>query len=509
MATTAVDSGIQRTASPVDYSDVQGLVRFGYGKLTESCFLLLNIRDAAVARSWLATAPVTNALQLDQAPPTALQIAFTHEGLQSLQVPDEVLAGFSAEFLTGMTGEESRSRRLGDVGANAPEYWQWGGPGRVPHIVLMLYAQPGKLEGWTLAIQGANWSAAFEVVTCLLTSNLDGIEPFGFADGISQPTLDWERQRTPAKNELAYGNLAALGEFLLGYPNEYSKYTDHPLLAPDVPGSTALPPAEDVANQRDLGRNGTYVVFRQLQQDVRGFWRFLDAQTNSDPQARQSLGEDMVGRKMDGEPLVELSDDPIAGIDPGTTPHNQFTYDSDADGLSCPFGAHVRRANPRNADLPPGSSGLLSKALHTFGFGNKQYRDDIIASTRFHRVLRRGREYGPGLSPEQAIQTNVPDPGEHGIYFICLNANISRQFEFVQNAWIMSTKFDAMTEESDPLLGNRQPVAGCPFTDTFSVPQVGGLRTRITGLPQFVTVKGGAYFFLPSLSALRYLAAVR
>jgi Dyp-type peroxidase family len=494
--------------SPVDYNDVQGLVRFGYNKLTESCFLLLNIRDVAAARAWLATAPVTNAVKTDQAPPTAVQIAFTREGLQALKVPDDVLAGFSAEFLSGMAAEDSRSRRLGDVGASAPEHWQWGGQGSVPHVVLMLYAQDGKLESWKQAIQGANWNASFDVITCLATSNLDGIEPFGFVDGISQPAIDWERQRTPAKDELAYGNLASLGEFLLGYPNEYGKYTDRPLLAPDSPASATLPAAEDVPDLRDLGRNGTYVVLRQLQQDVRGFWRFLDAQTHSDPQTRQGLGEAMVGRRMGGEPLAALTDDPIAGIDPATTPHNQFSYDSDAEGMSCPFGAHIRRANPRNADLPPGSAGWFSKLLHTFGFGNKNYRDDIIASTRFHRILRRGREYGPGLSPEQAAQPDYPDTGEHGIYFICLNANISRQFEFVQNAWIMSTKFNAMTEESDPLLGNRQPVAGCPVTDTFSIPQLSGLRTRITGVPQFITVRGGAYFFLPSLSALCYLASL-
>jgi deferrochelatase/peroxidase EfeB len=150
---------------------------------------------------------------------------------------------------------------------------------------------------------------------------------------------------------------------------------------------------------------------------------------------------------------------------------------------------------------------LLDRILHKLGFGNKNYRDDVVASTRFHRILRRGREYGSAMSPEQAV-ADGPDVGEHGIHFICIVANILRQFEFVQNAWIMSTKFDAMTEESDPLLGNREAVEGCPFTNTLTVPQQGRARTRIKGLPQFVTVRGGAYFFLPSLSALRYFAAV-
>jgi deferrochelatase/peroxidase EfeB len=120
--------------------------------------------------------------------------------------------------------------------------------------------------------------------------------------------------------------------------------------------------------------------------------------------------------------------------------------------------------------------------------------------------LRRGREYGPRLSPEQAVQPDCSDTGEHGIQFVCINANISRQFEFVQGAWIMNTKFNGVTAESDPLLGNRQPIPGCAVTDNFSLPQEGGLPRCINGLPQFVTVRGGAYFFLPGIRALRYLA---
>ena len=304
------------SAPAVDYNDVQGLVRFGHGKLTEACFWLLNIRDASAARSWLAQAPVTTAVELSEAPKTALQVAFTREGLQMLGLPDDVLAGFSAEFVSGMSGEDSRSRRLGDVGASAPQYWQWGGPGKVPHVLVLLYAQPGQLDAWTHAIQGSAWDAAFTVLDCLPTSNLFGVEPFGFTDGISQPTLDWERQRSPHGDQLDYSNLLTLGEFLLGYPNEYGKYTDRPLLAANQPSSAILPPAEDVPDKRDLGRNGTYLVFRQLQQDVRGFWRFLDQQTNSDPPTRQNLAEHMVGRRMNGDPLLPLSDSTHRGNRP-------------------------------------------------------------------------------------------------------------------------------------------------------------------------------------------------
>src|SRR6516165_1694423 len=117
--------GCSMGAADVDFNDIQGLVRFGHGKLTEASFWLLNIRDASAARAWLASAPVTTANELGGPPKTALQVAFTCEGLQTLGLPDKILAGFADEFLSGMT-EESRSRRLGDVGASAPQYWRWG-----------------------------------------------------------------------------------------------------------------------------------------------------------------------------------------------------------------------------------------------------------------------------------------------------------------------------------------------------------------------------------------------
>ena len=95
---------------------------------------------------------------------------------------------------------------------------------------------------------------------------------------------------------------------------------------------------------------------------------------------------------------------------------------------------------------------------------------------------------------------------DRGLRFLCLNANITRQFEFVQNAWLARTKFDGLAEESDPLLGNREPIPGCPATDGFSLPRQGSVRQRLAKLPPFVMVRGGAYFFLPGIRALRYLA---
>lgn len=488
----------------VDFSDVQGLVRFGYGALTEASFLLLRIRDAAAASGWLASAPVTNAVELAKAPPTALHIAVTRPGLEALRVSEQVISGFSDEFISGMWGEENRSRRLGDIGTNAPSGWRWGGPQNVPHLLVMLYAQKGQLHRFAESVKGPTWDAAFELTASLPTSDLQGVEPFGFTDGLSQPSIDWRQSRSTA-DQLSYTNLACLGEFLLGYPNEYGHYTDRPLLPADS-ANAELPEAVDSSGMRDLGRNGTYLVLRQLQQDVRGFWRFVDQQSAGDSQAREQMAWAMVGRTRKGDPLEELCQQSIAGV-AVSTPSNQFSYDSDPTGTRCPFGAHIRRANPRNADFPAATGGLISQVLHNLGFTQLGVREDIMSSTRFHRVLRRGREYGPCLTTEQALQPDYPDPEEHGIQFVCLNANISRQFEFVQGAWIMNPKFNGMSGESDPLLGNRQPISGCPVTDTFLLPEESGLARRVEGLPQFVTVRGGAYFFLPGIRALKFLSS--
>jgi Dyp-type peroxidase family len=490
--------------SEVDYADVQGLVRFGYGHMTGASYALVRMKNVAAAKAWLRTAPVTSAIALKPPPKTAMNIAFTAPGLRALGLTESIIAGFSHEFRGGMA-EESRARQLGDVGNSAPSNWAWGRYAREPHAVVMFFAEPEHFDSFVQSTKGNTWSDAFEEVTSLGTSNLDGDEPFGFADGISQPQIDWEQRRQTPRTELQYTNIAALGEFLLGYRNEYGKITDRPLLEPDAT-SSELFDADDAPAKKDLGRNGTYLVMRQLEQDVRQFWRFLYQQAGGNLAEAGELGAKMVGRTQAGDPLVPIQDESIPGMDSGSVKQNQFTYESDPAGVRCPFGAHVRRANPRNSDFPERRPSALRKLIIMLGFGPKGFYDDLTSSVRFHRILRRGREYGSELSPEQALQAAPPDEPPRGLHFICLSANISRQFEFLQNAWIASTKFAGLTGESDPLLGNRQSLPGWPVTASFTMPGGGGLPRRVSGLPQFVTVRGGAYFFLPSLRALRYFA---
>ncbi len=479
----------------IELDDIQGLLRFGFKHHTEAVFLLLKVRDAAAARQWLGQVPVTSSISLDPPPRTVLQVALTSAGMRALGVSADVVGGFSEEFLQGMTGDPNRARRLGDMDENAPDRWDWGNGNRVPHVAVLLYALPGNLEAFQQDIE-AQCTAGFELLDRLPTTDMGGLEPFGFADGLSQPELDWQRLIPAADQEqLSYRSSSCLGEFILGYPNEYGLYTPRPLLDARRDPKGSLPRSEESPEDADVGRNGTYLVIRDLRQDVRGFWQAIDKRARGMAVDREHLAAAMVGRTLTGEPVVSDADG---------SADNTFTFDSDPEGHRCPIGAHIRRANPRNADLPAGGIGVVSQLIRTLGLNASARGRDLAASTRFHRLLRRGRKYGVQLTPAEAL--NAP-AAQSGLHFICLNANIQRQFEFVQGAWLMGTKFNGLHDESDPLLGNRLPGAAGTRCDYFSMPQPDGPAQRIGGLPQFVTVSGGAYFFLPGIRALRFLVA--
>ncbi len=217
-----------------------------------------------------------------------------------------------------------------------------------------------------------------------------------------------------------------------------------------------------------------------MSQNVADFWGFLDEATRtsngrSDEKTRERLGAKFVGRWKSGAPLVQAP-----GEDrPDLANENNFEYAKlDPHGFACPFGAHVRRANPRDSlgDDP----------------------EDALARTRRHRLLRRGRSYGP-----RAADPLVEDGKERGLHFICLNSDIERQFEFVQQTWINNPVFHGLTGEVDPLIGDVDRGKG------LLTMQSDPIRTCIHDLRGFSTVKGGAYFFLPGLRALRYLSSLK
>jgi deferrochelatase/peroxidase EfeB len=475
-----------------DFADVQALARFAHGKLVQAAFVLVKIRDAAAARAWCAQAPVTNAVVTEPRYESALQLAFSASGLRAIGLAESMVQQFAPEFLSGMAGDANRSRRLGDLGDSAPGEWSWGAGAAAPDMVALLYSTSG-LEGWREQVTRPPWNDAFAVIQVLPTSNMSGREPFGFTDGVSQPELDWAATLPVATDVVSYRSGTAIGEVLLGYPNEYGLYTSRPLIDPADDPLGVLSPAPDSPSMRDLGRNGSYLVLRTLEQDVRAFWRFIDAQSGGDAAAREQLGASFVGRRRDGQPLI-----PGAGL-------NGFDYRRDPYGQQCPLGAHIRRANPRSADFDGAPSTPVAYLSALLGLPPSTLGRDAVSPTRFHRLLRRGREYGQSLSIEEALAPASPDEAPRGLQFVCLNANLVRQFEFVQGAWLMNSKFDAMRGESDPLLGARRRTADEVPTDGFSIPSEGRAARRIEGLPRFVRVRGGAYFFMPSLRALRFM----
>ena len=530
------------TRRDVDRPDIQALAYTAFGSLTGAAYLLLRVIDAPAARRFLGGLRVDSVADVQtkvgQATlAEATQCAVTATGLRSLGVAESVVQRFDPQFVDGMAGNPNRSLRLGDVGANAPDQWTWGIGEREPHVLVMLFAGPERIDGLTREMRGAAEASGFAPIEALPTSDMGGVEPFGFTDGISQPEFDWDHPRTPGtKADRAFTNRISLGEILLDYFNEYGFPADSPGARPGRSERLAFEAFRGQSGRRDLGRNGSYLVFRQLSQDVRGFWRWVADEakrTGADPQA---FAEAMVGRRTSGAPLpgfeIGLA---LHGVDPDDRNVNGFLFDADPNGLSCPIGAHIRRANPRTGDAPPDVDGAIDNLLATLGLTTRRQRaptsstlpweenttvwpylrheDDAIASARFHRILRRGREYGAKLDRLEALDPATPDP-KAGLQFICLNANIARQFEFVQGAWLASAKFAGLTGEQDPLIGNREPFPAPPVsatpqrTDSFTRPGAEPARRRATGLPQFVTVKGGAYFFMPGLAALQWIASL-
>lgn len=465
MAAADLTGGLER-------DDVQGLLASGYGHLREARFLLLAINDPALAAAWLGGLAGELTTARAKSCGTAVNVALSTSGLAKLGLPP-ALGRFSDRFLEGMTAPH-RSRALGDVGGDAPEHWRWGEPTTTPvDLLLLLYAEDaGSLSRLEQRLTGAD--DGLEPVQRLDT-HWSEREHFGFRDGIAQPLVEGLREG-PADDTIK------AGEFVLGYRNEHDQVSGRPLVSRSADPNGILP-TDAVSGDADLGRNGSYLVLRQLRQDVRGFWTFLDDATvgadgHSDPDARVRLAAQIVGRWPDGEPLVLAPDGPREPPHPA----NEFRYHHlDPDGLRCPLGAHIRRSHPRDMlDPAPGS-------------------ERSIAIDKLHRLLRRGRTYGSPVAPDAALNGGAEDEDERGLHFICLCANIARQFEFVQHTWLNNPKFNGLYDDADPLVG--------PAGRSLTV-QAHPLHRRVADLPSFVGVRGGAYFFLPGVRGVRYLASL-
>ncbi len=474
-------------------AEIQGIIITAYSHLVYSTYLFATIHDKTGAKEWLsAIAPNVTHSNWDKdenqkpiKPKSAVNIAFTAPGLTALDLPPEALASFPQEFREGIS-EASRSRRLGDTGGSDPSRWEFGSASTKPIHLLLILQAPTKEELLGLNEKYANSMSAAGIK---LIYQQDAERPagksehFGFQDGISQPTIAGSPNCKPSDDPIA------TGEFILGYPNSYGILPPTPIVSSKLDPDRRLStnpdgsPASPSSQQRDLGANGTFLVFRKLEQDVATFRRFF-RDVSQDSADCERLMAKSVGRWKNGTPLALSpdNDDPAFSTAPK---NNAFGYvKDDSGGLRCPIGAHIRRSNPRDT---VGDDPVLS-----------------LVSVNRHRLLRRGVFYGPDL-PEGVVED---DGKSRGILFLCINAEIDRQFEFVQQSWINNPKFGALYDDPDPLVGdNCDPIGDPDKIANMTVPQK-PLRRRIKQVPRFVTVKGGAYLFLPSISALAFLACL-
>ncbi len=477
--------------SSLQIEDIQGIILSGYGRMTRACYILLAVDDPNAVKEWLRGLQIRTGAPSDADVDACTNIAFTRQGLSKLGINGTLARAFAGEFYEGMTSSEHRRRILGDVGESRPENWRWGGPENPDiDILLMCYGSTDDAYDRLLARHQKSFAESGLRVVRTLDSNQipEHKEHFGFRDGIAQPAIEGLHNGAPDHNTIA------AGEFILGYPNAYGQYADRPMVDASADPENVLPSAPEQAEKHDLGLNGSYLVFRQLSQNVTGFWQYVDAHCGhgngvSRSEARVKLAAKMVGRWPSGAPLVKAadSDQPELGRE------NDFLYygSEDGAGLKCPIGSHIRRTNPRDALEPePGS-------------------DRSIDIGKRHRILRRGRAYGRpvavSMDPTDILDSGDASDEERGLHFLCFNAHVGRQFEFIQHTWVNNPKFDGLYEDDDPLIGGR----GAPLNGSggsFTV-QAEPVRTRVGGMPRFVEVKGGAYFFMPGVRAIRYLAS--
>jgi len=448
-----VGGDLPRGPVTVELDDIQATVLRYRPEPYYGTHVMLHVEDARVGRALLRRlAPhIDSAADWWQADQAWIAVAITYSGLEALGVPKDSLQSFPEAFRVGMA---ARADQLLDRGDNDPAHWEPPfGSGQI-HIAVSVFSD--SQQTWQRAMDVAR--EQYEGVSGLpvvveqdFGAQPGDLNPLGYRDSIGQPAIEGCGV-APLPGQ---GPAIKAGEFILGYPGEAG--VPLPAPQPDV-----------------LGRNGTYAGLRKYQTRVGAFNRFLREHAETE-QERELLAAKLVGRWRSGAPLTLAPDrdDPELGADPMR--NNDFTYADDPHGHQVPLGSHMRRMNPRDTEMA------------------------LLADVNIHRIIRRSTTFGAPYDPDAISEQDDETP--RGLFFTFLSAKAMATMEFLQQEWINNGNFMSLGDERDPNIGLQQEGA------TFTIPQH-PVRRRIHGIDTFNVLRGGEYFFLPSLTALKWLGSL-
>ncbi|KAK0451293.1 fungal peroxidase [Desarmillaria tabescens] len=438
----------------LNLTDVQADILVGMKKKKE-LFFFFGIQNTTDFKNKLATdihpliTSTTQILDVTTQPLTAVNLAFSQSGLSTLGITDDLGDQFYSQ------GQEADSAAIGDPGTGN---WVQSFAGTSVHGVFLLASDTLDNVNDTLSdllsTLGDSIAELHRVQGEARPGSEEGHEHFGFMDGISQPAVIGFTQ-SPLPGQLAVD----AGEILLAEDGD----------------STTRP---------SWAKDGSFLVFRQMEQLVPEFNKFLLDNPISEPgvltpeEGSALLGARMIGRWKSGAPvyLAPLFDDPTLASDP--MHNNNFTYhDDDADfnnQTRCPFAAHTRKTRPRG---------------------------DFTPEETAHHIIRAGIPYGPEVTDDEATSNTTSASLERGLAFVAYQSNIGNGFRFLQQLWVNNANFLLPSTGVDPIIGSAgtdpssrsRPITGLDPTDP---------SRAITLQNDFVVSRGGEYFFSPSISAI-------
>jgi len=447
----SVENNHSTAAPTVDLDEIQATVLRPRPAPYFGTHVILRVNDAQAGRAFLRRlAPhIDSAAAWWSAVTPWLAVGISYAGLEALGLSQESLQSFPVAFREGMA---ARARHLGDEGVNDPKNWDQPYGKSDVHIGVSAFSDSAEDRRRILGIareQIEDFSGVSVLAMQDFGAQPDDLNSLGYKDGIDQPAVEGSGV-DPLPGQ---GRPIKAGEFILGYPGESG--VSLPMPQPDI-----------------LGRNGTYVGLRKYQSRVGAFNRFLRA-NGSTEEERELLAAKLVGRWRSGAPLTLAPevDNPAVSADPQR--NNDFDYANDPRGRQVPFGCHIRRMNPRDTKLTR------------------------LTDVNIHRIIRRGTTYGPPYDPNALSEADDEVP--RGAIFLFISARAMATIEFLQQEWINDGNFIDAGNERDPIVGLQEEGA------TFTIPKE-PVRRRLHSIQTFNVLRGGEYFFMPSLSALKWLA---